>query len=104
MKSRLSIAMVAFLAATAIADETMRCGKWVVDREITVPELLEKCGEPTKKDGSTQDVYARNRTDTGTVIVGKTTTERWLYDRGPQSFRMVVTLVDGKIKSVDRDK
>lgn len=33
MKSRLSIAMVAFLAATAIADETMRCGKWVVDSD-----------------------------------------------------------------------
>ncbi|MBM4220014.1 MAG: DUF2845 domain-containing protein [Gammaproteobacteria bacterium] len=33
-----------------------------------------------------------------------TTIEKWTYDRGSQSFDMVVTIVDGTIKSIRREK
>ena len=35
---------------------------------------------------------------------GTVTTEKWTYDRGPSSFAMVVTIEDGKIKSMERAK
>ena len=38
----------------------------------------------------------------GTHRIGTTTIETWTYDRGSQSFAMVVTIVDGKIKSMER--
>ncbi|MGE3395028.1 MAG: DUF2845 domain-containing protein [Steroidobacteraceae bacterium] len=34
--------------------------------------------------------------------MGTSTIETWTYDRGSQSFAMVVTIVDGKIKSMER--
>ena len=33
---------------------------------------------------------------------GETTTETWMYDRGTQAAPMVVTIVDGRIKSIER--
>jgi hypothetical protein len=38
------------------------------------------------------------------VKVGETTIETWTYDRGTQAAPMVVTIVDGRIKSIDRRK
>jgi hypothetical protein len=35
---------------------------------------------------------------------GTTTREQWFYQRSPQSLRMVVTIVDGAIKSIERAK
>jgi hypothetical protein len=32
------------------------------------------------------------------------TREHWVYDRGPQSFRMVVTIIDGVVKSIEREQ
>ena len=38
----------------------------------------------------------------GDVESGTTTIEKWTYNRGSQSFDMVVTIVDRAIKSIDR--
>jgi hypothetical protein len=92
------------LATPAVADESMRCGSWIVTSEATVEELINKCGEPATKDVSTADVYAAGPQPNRSRKVGVTTTERWTYDRGPQAFRMIVTIVDGKLKSIDRAK
>jgi hypothetical protein len=80
----------------------MRCGKWVVSSEVSVQELLSKCGEPTSKQSETNDVRARYSNRNGTFVVAQTTTEWWYYDRGSRAFTMVVTLIDGKIKSIDK--
>ncbi len=80
----------------------MRCGRWVVSADADPQELLGKCGEPSSKRSETSEVRRPNARGQGTFVAGTTVTEHWYYDRGPRAFRMVVTLVDGKIKSIDR--
>ena len=99
--SRRFYAAAALLAVgTTQADETIRCGRWVVDSSATVEELVQKCGEPATKDSLVQDVRARNADGT-TRVVGTTVTEFWTYDRGPRALAIVVTIVDGRIHSIE---
>jgi len=49
--------------------ESFRCGPWLVSEDVSVAELLEKCGEPTQKSSETTEV-------TGRVRGGTTTTEK----------------------------
>ena len=86
------------LAASA---ESMRCGKWVVNETSAVAEILEKCGEPQKKDVSHEDVYARNGLG-NTNKIGVKVTERWRYQASNRMLPMLVTIVDGKIVSIER--
>jgi hypothetical protein len=46
---------------------------------------------------------ARNNNVGLMMKVGETTVETWTYDRGANA-AMVVTIVDGHIKSIDRQK
>ena len=86
------------LAASA---ESMRCGKWVVSETASPAEILEKCGEPQKKDVSHEDVYAHN-TVGNTNKVGVKVTERWRYQASNNVLPMLVTIVDGKVVSIER--
>jgi hypothetical protein len=93
------------IAAAPITDasaESMRCDKWVVNETASVAELLEKCGAPASKDVIVDDVIARNPTTGARNKVGTTVKEHWLYQRGAQSLPMRVTIVDGKIISIER--
>lgn len=85
---------------TASADETFRCGKWIASSAMTVEELKTKCGEPNARESTTEDVLARNQFGL-MVKVGETAKETWIYDRGANP-AMVVTIVDGRIKSIGR--
>jgi hypothetical protein len=97
------IAGLAILAPLAHADETFRCGKWIVSSDLAVEDLLQKCGEPTTRESRSQDILVRNQY--GLMINnGVTVTETWTYDRGTRAAPMVVTIVDGKIRSIDRKK
>src|SRR3954471_20065718 len=50
MNLRLHIAAaLSLLPLAASADETFRCGKWIASSAMTVPELTQKCGEPTSR-------------------------------------------------------
>ena len=102
LASHFAAAML-LLPMTASADETFRCGKWIASSAMTVAELTEKCGEPTSRESKTEDVMARNNNFGLMRKVGETTLETWVYDRGANP-AMVVTLVDGHIKSIDRQK
>jgi hypothetical protein len=94
------MAMLAAIAVSAQADETFRCGKWVISSDLTVEELANKCGPPTTQVSRTEDIKARNH---GLLIKnGETTTQIWTYDRGTQAAPMVVTIVDGRIKTIER--
>jgi hypothetical protein len=96
--------LVPWWAASAQADENFRCGKWIVSSDLPVAELLDKCGEPAQRERSTQDVLVRNQ-NTGLMIkVGETLTEVWTYDRGTTAPPMVVTVVDGRIRSIERGR
>jgi hypothetical protein len=104
MKTSLAIAVLLMLPFAASADENFRCGNWIASSDMSVGELVQKCGEPTSRSSRTEDVKVRNR-DNGLMLkVGETLIETWTYDRGPQAAPMVVTIVDGRIKSIDRRK
>lgn len=84
--------------------ETIRCGSWLVDDSVTVEELVRKCGEPASKRSVEQDVRVRSPNDlnSSTRKIGTTVTEYWTYDRGTQAAPVLVTIVDGKIRSIER--
>lgn len=81
--------------------ESMRCGKWVVNETSSTAEILEKCGEPQKKDISHEDVHARNALG-NTNKIGVKVTERWRYQASNRVLPMLVTIVDGKVVSIER--
>lgn len=81
--------------------ESMRCGKWVVNEEATLAEIMEKCGAPLQREQRTEDVFARNALGNRSKV-GTTTIEHWYYQQGTGSLRMRVTIVDGEIKSIER--
>jgi hypothetical protein len=99
---RFTLGVALCFAAPSHADETFRCGKWVVNSEMPLAEFMAKCGQPAARKSRTEDVMSRNGYTGGMVKVGETTIETWTYDRGTQAAPMVVTIVDGKIKSIDR--
>lgn len=101
MRAPLLTLLLLALPGAAAAD-SMRCGRWVVDETASVAELLEKCGEPTSKEIETEDVMARNAATGRVFKVGTSVTERWLYRRGTQLLPMRVTIVDGKIRRIER--
>lgn len=86
------------------AAESMRCGQSLVNETTSIAELLQKCGEPQQKSSTTEDVYATNAAGHRYKTGATSTRERWTYDRGPQAFRMVVTIVDGAVKSIERER
>jgi hypothetical protein len=104
MKKPAIAAAALFLPLIAPADETFRCGKWIASSQMSVAELTEKCGEPASRESTTQDVKTRNQNNGLMVKVGETTIETWTFDRGTTAPPMVVTIVDGRIKKIERQK
>jgi len=96
-----ALVLLSLIAPPAFA-ESFRCGQWIASPDMSVDELLEKCGTPTSKSVLVEDVFGPTAAGKGRVKVGTTTTETWTYDRGTQSSAMVVTIVDGRIKSMER--
>jgi hypothetical protein len=94
--------LAVLLSAAAQADANFRCGKWIASSDMSVTDLRAKCGEPTSRASRTEDVMVRNR-NTGLMYKsGETLIETWTYDRGTTAPPMVVTIVDGRIKSIER--
>jgi Protein of unknown function (DUF2845) len=92
------------MVRTAIADESMRCGNWIVAVPVSAEELLRKCGEPLKREVTTEDIHAPGRSGVGSRTIGTTTIEKWTYNSDGQSLPMIVTVVDGKVTRIDREK
>ena len=103
MNQIVSSALVAALIINQPAfAENFRCGQWIASPDMSVDELLQKCGTPTQQTSETVDVYGPAVSGGGHVKRGTSTIEKWTYDRGSQAAPMVVTIVDGKIKSMER--
>jgi hypothetical protein len=103
MRSRAGtiVCLLSLMLGSTVYADSMRCGSSVVNETISVPELLEKCGEPASKDVKTEDVMARNP-DGFTYKVGTKTIERWIYQRSSGALPMAVTIVDGKVTRLER--
>ena len=105
MKSAAFLGALALAAcsADALADETFRCGQFVISKDVPFSEIRRRCGEPLSREESVEDVRARTQFGL-MVVVGQTVTEKWTFDRGARAAPMVVTIVDGKVKSIERKK
>ena len=103
-RSTIFTATLVLLPLAALADENFRCGKWIASSDLSVEELKGKCGEPTERSRETQDVLVRNRNNGLMLKVGETVVETWTYDRGTTAAPMVITIVDGRIKNIERRK
>ena len=101
MRVQTFAALLCLALPLAASAESMRCGKWVVSETSSSAEILEKCGEPQQKDVSHEDVYARN-TLGNTNKIGVKITERWRYQESDRKLPMMVTIVDGKVVSIER--
>jgi hypothetical protein len=97
-------AVLMLLPLSAWSNENFRCGKWIASSDLSVEELTQKCGPPTHREVTTQDVLVRNRNNGLMVKVGESQVETWIYDRGTTAPPMVITIVDGRIKSIERQK
>jgi len=102
MKLLQSVAAAVLLTPCLASAETFRCGKWIVNDETTLPELTRKCGQPTSRSSRVEDVRARNGYTGGMEKIGETVIETWIYDRGTGASPMVVTIIDGRIKKIER--
>jgi hypothetical protein len=103
MRNLAIVSMLLPVAAFA-ADESFRCGKWIASSDMTVQELLAKCGHPASRERTVEDVMVRNN-NTGLMRkTGETVIDTWTYDRGSTAAPMVVTIVDGRIKRIERAK
>ncbi len=102
MRIRSALTVLALLLPLTATAENFRCGKWIINEETTLDELTQKCGQPTSHESRTEDVRQRNQYTGGWMKVGETTIETWTYDRGAGAQPMVVTIVDGRIKSIER--
>jgi hypothetical protein len=98
MRALLLVALC--IPGTLCADESFRCGRWVVSAGSSPAELVEKCGPPTSKQAKTEDIRAVGNNG---IKVGTTTTETWTWVR-PNAQPMIATLVDGKLRSLDRGR
>jgi hypothetical protein len=99
---RIVLSIALLVSPLAGQAETFRCGQWIASPDMPVEELLEKCGAPTSKTVEIIDVYGPGVSGSGRVKRGTSTVEKWTYDRGSQASAMVVTIEDGKIKSMGR--
>ena len=103
MKIHRAIAGSFLLLPLVASAETFRCGKWIINEETSVGELTQKCGAPASRDSRVEDVRARS-INGGMEKVGETVIETWVFSRGTSAAPMVVTIVDGKVKAVERLK
>jgi hypothetical protein len=101
MKFRAALVTLALLPLAASA-ESFRCGKWIIDEETSLEDLVHKCGQPSRRESRTEDVRAPNVYTGGREKVGETVIETWTYERGSRASPMVVTIIDGRIKSIER--
>jgi hypothetical protein len=102
MNRLLGAVLGACLVASPAGAETFRCGQWIASPEMTVDELVQKCGQPTSKNVEEVEVYGPSVAGGGRVKRGTSVVETWTYERGNQAAPMVVRIVDGEIKSMER--
>lgn len=97
MAFHVRVAILAILGlapvASVFADEAFRCGNRLIEPGMTIGEVQQLCGPPTKKVDEVQDVRSGNR------VVGKTTFHRWTYESYSQT--RVLVFDQDTLKSIE---
>jgi hypothetical protein len=80
--------------------DTVRCGNLLVSEQSSIAEIVSRCGAPNSKEASEVQPTIRNKN--GSVVrLPPVRTEVWTYKRANGAFPMRVTIVDGKVKTVE---
>ena len=87
--------LLALAPTVGTCDGYFRCGSSLVSADLSVAELLQKCGPPSSTHTSILDIRNENG-----AKVGTSTVEIWRYDRGTRAAAMLVKVVDGKIENI----
>lgn len=90
--------LLAMAPAVGLCDGYFRCGQSLVSADVSVAELLQKCGNPSTERVSLVDAHNEYGVKVATVKV-----ETWRYDRGTRAAAMIVTVVDGKIEKIESE-
>jgi hypothetical protein len=90
--------LLAMAPAVALCDGYFRCGQSLVSADVSVAELLQKCGNPSTTRVSFVDIHTENG-----IKVGTSKIETWRYDRGTRASAMIVTVADGKIEKIESE-
>ncbi|MBN1240721.1 MAG: DUF2845 domain-containing protein [Gammaproteobacteria bacterium] len=90
----------AALAAASADAQTLRCRGTIIDTGMIAAEVLARCGEPASRETRTEPVYA-GRVNGGTHVVGTTTLELWVYERGSGRFKAQLTFEENQLTKIE---
>lgn len=91
--------MLACAGTAARADDLVCASGQIVEVDMTITQVLEKCGPPTHRE--VRMVQSRARGNYGGVYkVGDTKVEIWRYDRGSRRQAAVLEFRDDKVFSI----
>jgi len=83
-----------FLALSAGAADTLRCGSKIVQTGMTMAEVKKYCGNPSSTSIEEHDVHA------GPRVVGKTEIHTWRYNRASGQRTAVLEFDLEQLKSI----
>jgi hypothetical protein len=88
------LAAILFLATSAGAEDSLRCGSKIVQTGMTMEEVKKYCGNPSSTAIEEQDVRS------GPRVVGKTQIHTWRYDRASGQRTAVLEFDQQKLMSI----
>jgi hypothetical protein len=88
------LSILLFLAGSAIADDTLRCGSKIVRTGMTMTEVKKYCGNPSSTSIEVQNVHA------GPRVVGTTEIHTWRYNRSSTQRTAVLEFDQEELKSI----
>jgi hypothetical protein len=93
-----ALACAGLVAVKATRAETLRCGFVLIQTGDDARYVLEKCGEPISRASS-----VRAGSTYGDVFqTGLARSDRWLYQRSPGQFHVVLTIGDdGRVAAIE---
>src|SRR5690606_7534728 len=95
-----SVLFTLFAATASAADAPFRCGGKIIDRGMSVGEVLALWGEPDLH--WRRDVPARARNPAGfTYWSGVTVNERLIYERGYGRFPVELEFIEGELRRTE---
>ena len=93
MRTILLVAFL-FLASSAGAEDSLRCGSKIVHTGMTMEEVKKYCGNPSSTAIEEQDVHS------GPRVVGKTQIHIWSYNRASGQRTAVLEFDQQKLMSI----
>ena len=100
----LVLACAGLAPVKATLAETLRCGSVLIQPGDDARYVLEKCGEPISRTAILMPESARSMF--GNVYqTGITRSDRWLYQRNPGQFHVVLTIGDdGRVAAIEFER